>query len=347
MSDTLQLDLVDRQVLELEQPTEAWRKEALHGELSAARHANLRAEARCLNTLRVVQNDATVVLGGEPRIVAWNLERCKHVEETAEVLRREKADICLLSEMDLGMARSGNRDTTGELAALLGMGHVFATEFIELGHGDEREHAQHREVSNRAGLHGNAVLSRYPISRAVALPLGNDGYWYWAEDCGDQRRVGGRIAVAARLYLRKPLWVVSLHYESRLGPGERAEETRILLAHLERVAGNEPVLVAGDFNCKGLQEDGLEGHEVLDRPQDAEPMFALFKKAGFDWHSCNTGDVTTRNHSWTKPGHRDPKKIDWFFARGLACEAPAVIAAVDTDGRNISDHEAIAVTLGN
>ncbi|MBN9671859.1 endonuclease/exonuclease/phosphatase family protein [Roseibium aggregatum] len=343
MSDTWPLDLIERRVRELEPPTGAWRKAALQGEPSGTRHSRLRAEAACLNTVRIVDGDATAVSDGEPRVVAWNLERCKHVEEAAEVLRREKADICLLTEMDLGMARSGNRDTTAELAARLGMGHVFATEFIELGHGDAREQSDHKEEANRLGLHGNAVLSRYPIGKAFCLPLGNDGFWY--TNGGDQPRIGGRIAVAVRLCLPKPLWVVSVHYESRLGPDERAEETRLLLSHLERVAGKEPVLVGGDFNCKGLHEAGLEGAAILQSSEAAEPMFAGFKAAGFDWLSCNTHETTTRNHPWSTTEDRPLKKLDWLFARGLACKAPAVIAAVDTNGRNVSDHEAIAVTL--
>ena len=37
-------------------------------------------------------------------------------------------------------------------------------------------------------------------------------------------------------------------------------------------------------------------------------------------------------------------RIDWFFARGLACSEPSVIPAIDAAGIAISDHEALAVT---
>lgn len=343
MSDTLPLAAVGRIADRLETPPQIWREAALEGELTAERHAALRREAMTLNAVRVTQSDAAVLAGGAPRVLAWNLERCKHVEATADVLRRENADICLLTEMDYGMARSGNRDTTADVAKLLGMGHVFATEFIELGKGDLREQVEFRGVPNIVGLHGNAVLSRYPIGEALALPLDNDGYWYWSETCGDQRRIGGRIAVAARLMTPKPMWAVSVHYESRLGPKERAEETRVMLRHLEGLAGSDPVLIGGDFNTAALQ--GRTGAALLTRPEDAEPMFSLLRDAGYDWRSCNTDDPTTRNHPWTPDEHRPLKKIDWLFSRGLTCVGPAVIPAVDREGQTISDHEAIAVTV--
>ncbi|MCX2725524.1 endonuclease/exonuclease/phosphatase family protein [Roseibium salinum] len=345
MSEIPPLPPVDQTVREMETPSEAWRKAALQGEPTPERHAALRQQAACLNTVRLVPADAPALRAERPRVVAWNLERCKHVEETAAVLRREQADICLLTEMDLGMARSGNRDTTGDLARLLGMGHVYGTEFIELGHGDFREQALHGGTPNRDGLHGNAVLARFPIDRALVLPLDNDGFWFWNKDAGDQRRIGGRIAIAVRLLLPQPVWVVSVHYESRLGPPERSEETKVLLAHLDRLTGSEPVLIGGDFNCKGLQEEGVEGEALLTRPETVEPMFARLREAGFDWRTCNTSNLTTRNHAWTIEEYRAFKKIDWFFARGVECRAPAVIPAVDAKGRNISDHEAIAVTL--
>lgn len=48
-------------------------------------------------------------LEGRFRVVAWNLERCKRLEASAELLESLRPDLVLLSEMDWGMARSGNR----------------------------------------------------------------------------------------------------------------------------------------------------------------------------------------------------------------------------------------------
>ena len=40
-------------------------------------------------------------------------------------------------------------------------------------------------------------------------------------------------------------------------------------------------------------------------------------------------------------------KIDWLFARGLACSDPAVIAAVDPAGVAVSDHEVLSVSIAH
>lgn len=274
------------------------------------------------------------------RIAAWNLERCKDVEGAAALLSQSKADICLLTEMDFGMARAGNRDTTADLADALGMNHAFGVEFIELGLGDQREQTEHAGQQNSAGLHGNAVLTRLPSDRAAILPLDAGGAWFNDAAGNDQRRIGGRMAIALRLLLPQPLWVIAVHYESRLGPKDRSQETRILLDHIAALCGDEPVLIGGDFNCKEVTLSGLQGPDALDRPGSAEPMFDLFAEAGFDWRPCNTTQTTTRGHPWTPP-EQSPRKIDWFFARGLICQNPSVAAATSVDGANLSDHEAI------
>ena len=73
------------------------------------------------------------------------------------------ADVVLLTELDVGMARSGNRHTVRELARTMGAGYAFGVEYVELGLGDDREKAWHAGESNAVGLHGNAILSKAPL----------------------------------------------------------------------------------------------------------------------------------------------------------------------------------------
>ena len=94
------------------------------------------------------------------RIAAWNAERCKYLPESAALLAGIGADVVLLSELDVGMARSGNRHTPRELARALGSGYLFGVEYVELGLGDNREKAWHAGQSNQSGLHGNGILSK-------------------------------------------------------------------------------------------------------------------------------------------------------------------------------------------
>ncbi|MGD1877867.1 MAG: endonuclease/exonuclease/phosphatase family protein [Kiloniellaceae bacterium] len=346
MLDLSPRDAITQTVDRLDPPSAEWRRNAAAGAPSAESHDALKDEAACLNALRVVQPPAAPETEAprQLRIAAWNLERCKHVEESARLLRRAGADICLLSEMDLGMARSGNRDTTADLAGELGLGHAYGVEFIELGHGDPREEAAHADTPNQAGLHGNAVATRFAIDRTAMLPLDGGGLWFAGDDAGKQRRVGGRMAVAVRHLLPEPLWVIAAHFESRLDALDRDREMRVLLAHVGTLCGEEPVLIGGDFNCKSIQEAGLFGEEVLKTPHDGEPMFTRMAEAGFDWWTCNSPGVTTRRHSWQDQAN-PRKKLDWFFSRGLTCSSARVVPAVDRSRGNLSDHELILVTL--
>lgn len=333
-----------RQVDDLPVPPQAWRQVATIGPAGRDIHDRLLADSGAFSAVRVRQPNATAAVPPVLRIAAWNMERCKHVEASAGLLSGAGADIVLATEMDIGMARAANRDTPAELAGALDMGHAFGVEFIEMGLGDNREQDEHAGARNACGLHGNAVLSRFPIDRAALLPLDAGGDWFTEDGDNDQRRIGGRMAMAVRLLLPQPAWFIAAHFESRLGPMDRARETRFLLDHIGQWCCGEPVLLGGDFNCFGLWENELFGSELLERPADVEPMFGLLADAGFTWQSCNTEQMTTRNHPWSRPG-KPLIKIDWFFARGLACADPAVVPAVGPDGVNLSDHELILTDL--
>ena len=79
--------------------------------------------------------------GGVPRTPAlhplvFNMERGVCLAETVDFLTDcpdiQPYDLILANELDFGCARSGERDTTAEIAKTLGMEYVFGLEFIEL-----------------------------------------------------------------------------------------------------------------------------------------------------------------------------------------------------------------------
>jgi len=91
-------------------------------------------------------------------------------------------------------------------------------------------------------------------------------------------------------------------------------------------------------------EQQAPSERVLD-PVPYEPLFRVMEGAGYDWQACNTLGIATQR---TRPDGtpRPPLgKIDWFFSRGLKASAPATVAAVDSNGRAISDHEVLVVTV--
>ncbi|MDX6749393.1 endonuclease/exonuclease/phosphatase family protein [Geminicoccaceae bacterium 1502E] len=289
------------------------------------------------------------------RIVFWNAERLKYGPASARLLASLAADAILLAEVDLGMARSGNGHTTAELARALGAGWIFGAEFVELGLGDARERAWHAGQRNEGGLHGNAILSRCALARPAMLRLETSGRWF--DGTFGERRIGGRMALMAELEVAgTSVLLVSVHYESHTGPADRLAQTRVLLDGIEAHAPGRPVLIGGDFNTSSFtleqKRDPAFVVRALDEeparllsPEAHEPMFGLLAERGFAWRSCNEAGAVTQR---TRPdGTPTPPfgRIDWLFTRGLRCSAPATIAATDEEGRAISDHEALAVTI--
>jgi endonuclease/exonuclease/phosphatase family metal-dependent hydrolase len=318
-------------------------------------HAALMAELPLFDRLEIgAPPRPAPPLETSARVAFWNAERCKYLEDSAALLSRVDADIVLLAEMDLGMARSGNRHTTGELAALLDSGYLFAVEFLELDLGDERERAWHAGEANGQGLHGGAIVSRHALADPAVLRLDRDGAWFDGTD--GERRVGGRIAVAARVPVAgAPVAWISVHFESHGSPDSRAEEMRRLLDAVEAYAAGAPVVIGGDFNTNSAPRqviDGPGGRAALEAetpgrfvdPVEFEPLFQVAAAAGYDWTACNRPGPSQR----TRPDGTPPPpfgRIDWFFCRGLQARDPETVAAVGRDGRAISDHELLAVTV--
>ena len=314
------------------------------------------AEMKCLNQIEQVQPAVPVATPlKSARIVFWNAERLKYLGPSVDLLGSLDADAYLLCELDLGMARSGNLHTTRQLAEGLGGGHVFGTEFVELGLGDAREREWFAGEKNASGLHGAAIISRRTLQRPRLLRLETSGRWF--DGAFGERRVGGRIAIMAELEIDKtPVLLVSVHYESHTGPADRLAQTRLMLDEIDHVAPGHSVLIGGDFNTNTLDRADHErptlvkaalhkDPERLIRPMAYEPMFEMLEARGYDWQSCNLMGAPTQR---TRPdGTPEPPlgRIDWCFARGLDCTDPAVFAAVDERGLAISDHEVLAVTI--
>ena len=275
------------------------------------------------------------------RVAAWNLERCTAVEASAALLERSGADVALLSEMDLGMARSGNRNTTRDLATALGAGHAYGVEFVELGHGYGRELERFAGQANRAALHGNGLVSRVPFHDAFVVPLDDGGAWFDLD--WHHRRIGGRMAIGATVALASgPVTLVSVHLENRSTPGERRTAMERLLAALPPGA---PAVVAGDLNVAALPKGGeRDGSDWFARPEAHEPLFAAMREAGFDWRACNTPDQTRRPIPDGRPAPW-VQRIDWFLTRGVSASRPRTWAAAGEDGTPLSDHELITVDI--
>jgi endonuclease/exonuclease/phosphatase family metal-dependent hydrolase len=142
------------------------------------------------------------------------------------------------------------------------------------------------------GLHGNAVLSRYPIqgARIVRLPVCYD--WYgketeaisqleqgkrWSarklfrERIEREVRRGGRIALIVDLAVPAlptgRLTVVSVHLENKCTPACRRRQMKALLGVLQPI--DNPVILAGDLNTSGRDATPTSvRNEVMKRVTD-------------------------------------------------------------------------------
>src|SRR6202012_123280 len=81
----------------------------------------------------------------------------------------QNADILLLSEVDWGMARTANRNITREVASALKMNYAFAPCYLALSKGAGIE--KNAAGENAESLHGNVLLSRYPLGQVHSLAL--------------------------------------------------------------------------------------------------------------------------------------------------------------------------------
>ncbi|MCC6452766.1 MAG: hypothetical protein IT171_07720, partial [Acidobacteria bacterium] len=143
----------------------------------------IRADAtRILNSV-VVGSSSNDASSGKTAIsaAAWNIERGIVFDGIKNALtgdpRLADKDVYLVTELDHGMARSGNRFVAGEIAAALDLNYAFAPVYIALqkGSGVESEVAG----ENTKSIHGLAMFSKYPMRNihAIPLPNGKDKMW--------------------------------------------------------------------------------------------------------------------------------------------------------------------------
>ncbi|MCA1616987.1 MAG: endonuclease/exonuclease/phosphatase family protein, partial [Acidobacteria bacterium] len=181
------------------------------------------------------------------RATAWNIERGKRLPSVIRALGEHPdigaSDVLLLTELDHGMARTGNRFVARDIARSLRLNYAFAPCYLALNKGSGLESEVAGE--NTLALHGNALFSRWPLARAhsFALPNGKD------KMRGKEKRLGSQRAVVADVsHPLGPFRAVSVHLDAHSTQAHRQRQMRLLLEHLSRLAPRMPTLVGGDWN---------------------------------------------------------------------------------------------------
>ncbi len=293
------------------------------------------------------------------RAVAWNVERGTCYEEILHFLKNHDvmsgADVLLLTETDLGMARSRNRNVARDLAKALGMNYFFAPSYLNLekGNGPERD----MEGENELGLHGNAILSRYPIlkPRIVSVPNPHD------KMSGKEKRLGTqRVLIATINFAGHELRVACQHVNMRSTQKTRKNEIEAVVKAMneEKVT---TALMGGDWNTSTYDSHnatssiigfwvrvGVGIHRMMKRHYPnpdlyfEKALFRMLEKNGFTYKDCNELGVCTNHYSiedlkqfkslrdwiplwcfrfveWDLKdyGGRCSFKLDWFAQKGL------------------------------
>jgi hypothetical protein len=321
------------------------------------------------------------------QVLAWNIERGNRFEGILEALKNhaqlKDKDLLLLTELDYGMARSGNRFVARELAQKLRMNYAFAPVYIALQKGSGVE--EFAEGENTRSLHGLAMFSKFPLNNAhaVALPNGKD------KMLGKEKRLGYLRALIADVeHPAGDFRAVTLHLDAHCSRAHRRLQMKIVLDHLDKLEPL-PTIIGGDWNTTTYNSQnatrailgyfrrvlmGVKNvvYKHLPHPDRyfEKGLFGDLEKRGFDYKNLNEIGVGTLHYdvtsiekntnlrdwvpAWCFPfifwaarrvGGTVSGRLDWFAGKDIEVNGkPQTIGDLkDTENVPLSDHDAIAL----
>jgi len=249
--------------------------------------------------------DEVLAEAKDPKAKPLTPDQLKVVKQQLDIL--QSADLLILNEVDYGVTRTDYRDVARELAKALHMNYAYGVEFLEvdpLNLGLEKVELEDKEAqadiqksfdvdkSRYLGMHGTAVLSRYPIRKATLRPLAVCYDWYAGEkkaisklESGRRKganlafmeriareiRRGGRTVLFVELAVPESptgaVTVVAPHLENKCKPGCRAKQAAQVLEWIR--GDHNPVILGGDLNTTGTDNAPVSVSKVLaDRVKD-------------------------------------------------------------------------------
>ncbi len=322
------------------------------------------------------------------RFLAWNVERGTEIEGQIRAFRQHpylsSCDVLLLTETDIGMARSGNHHVAQTLARELGFAYVFVPTYLNLTKGSGAEFDLPGE--NEIGLHGDAILSRYPIRNPRGIQMRNS----MDKIAGREQRLGCPTAVAADIdFPNYAVTAVSVHLDAQSSQNHRRDQMREVLDALDAIETPRlPVVLGGDWNTSTYDSTSafpaiagfwlrvfmgvdhvIRNHYLHPERLFERELFELLESRGFDFRNCNVDGEYTVSYDVENPSKRKslgdwvpgwcfafirwalrnhggkcPLKLDWFATRGARVEAPVVIHDV-REGWPLSDHDPLGIDV--
>jgi endonuclease/exonuclease/phosphatase family metal-dependent hydrolase len=327
-------------------------------------YAEIKDEAERILNAVVGENFSKAVPSDEPGSVihalAWNIERGNIFEGIVEALRNHEdlrdKDVLMLTELDHGMARSGNRFVARELAKALGLNYAFAPVYIALQKGSGVE--SQVEGENTRSIHGLATFSKWPIRNAHAIPLPNGKDKMW----GKEKRLGWLRALFADIeHPAGTFRSVTVHLDAHCSRAHRREQMKMILDHLETLPPM-PTIIGGDWNTTTFNSQNatraIMGYwrRVFMGPKNVAKnhlphperyfernLFGDLEQRGYDYRSLNEIGVGTLHYhvesiekntnlrdwvpEWCFPfifwaagrvGGIVSGRLDWFAGKGIS-----------------------------
>ena len=312
------------------------------------------------------------------KVVQWNIEHGNWYEQVETALLKHPqlagADVLMFNEIDLGMARAGNRDVAGDLAQALGFYGVWTPLFLETTVGRDDDPRMAAGGTNQESLFGLAILSRWPFGEVRVVPLPSP-----LELQFDLERMYGRhVALIAEVQRPgAPFLAVSAHLEVHRTRAHRDAQVKEIVEALRDE--KRPIVFAGDWNThtfdRGLWHTPFTGGASLltwptralrsrllrpDRGRLREPLFDRLRAHGFEWERWVDYEPTlelrldrldevnalpqwlrvaaARPLAWAE--RRGRLRLDWFAGRGWRGGRGRTVHGLDGPGR-ASDHAPI------
>jgi endonuclease/exonuclease/phosphatase family metal-dependent hydrolase len=229
-----------------------------------------------------VQQERNEAKANNKRVRAVDIEK---IPEEIETLK--SADVWILNEVDWGVQRTHYREVVRELGKALNMNWAYGVEFLEIDpkqlgmdkFDDGETPAEQQQLEQEfavdkdriRALHGNAVLSRYPIRSARLVPFTVGYDWFKeskirplekakrqaaklvGEDLAREVRRGQRTTLFVDLDVPEApghqITIACTHLENRTRPKIRRQQMQQLLHEVHEVPN--PVIIAGDMNTTG------------------------------------------------------------------------------------------------
>jgi len=260
------------------------------------------------------ENPVDTASGPDIKALAWNIERGIVFGGILDALQNHEdlkdKDLLLLTELDHGMARSGNRYVAQEIAKTLNLNYAFAPVYIALQKGSGVEAAMDGE--NTKSIHGLAMFSKWPMRNVHAIPLPNGKDKMW----GKEKRLGSLRALFADI--DHPLGTfraVTVHLDAHCSRAHRQMQVRLILDHLDSLP-ELPTLIGGDWNTTTFNSQSstraIMGYwrRVFMGPKNVarnhlphperffeKPLFDMLERRGYNFRDLNNiGEGTLHYH---------------------------------------------------